>query len=402
MTLCACCYTHAQELVVKSFEYKALDLTARSNVRYDANGIPCALLIVQSTVKDLQFRGAIIGEIKHDLNEYYIYLPEGTKHIKILSQDYMPLECAFVELNNAVKYLERKSVYQMAILPNVISTSSDNRSALSYLYDMGAEAEKNYISASNGDVESQYLLGQKFYSGEDVTQNLDKAFYWYNKASEKGYARAQCALGSMYFLGEGVPLDNNKAIYWYQKAAKNNDPMANLILGRMFLNGNGVAIDYYKSFQYLSKAQELGNKDAAKELNNDKFVVIKLEDSFNKGNTEAAYRIGQIFYNGENMKKDYQKAFLYYCKAADYGHSKAQCAVGSMYYLGEGVSLNYEKAAYWYEKAAQNNSSMACLILGRMYKNGTGVKEDSTKARYYLSKARELGNKDAEKELKNL
>jgi len=55
--------------------------------------------------------------------------------------------------------------------------------------------------------------------GQGFKRDYDKAFYWYQKSANQGYASAQLNLGNMYYAGFGVAKDFNKARYWYLKAA---------------------------------------------------------------------------------------------------------------------------------------------------------------------------------------
>lgn len=54
-------------------------------------------------------------------------------------------------------------------------------------------------------------------SGDGTEQNLEKAFYWYEKAAENGdqYAMLQCYV--MYTMGIGTKMDREKARYWYEQ-----------------------------------------------------------------------------------------------------------------------------------------------------------------------------------------
>ncbi|RGB35786.1 hypothetical protein C1646_698782 [Rhizophagus diaphanus] len=52
--------------------------------------------------------------------------------------------------------------------------------------------------------------------------NLEKAFYWYQKAAEKDSIKAMCRLGSCYEKGKGTEKNLEKASYWHQIAAESN------------------------------------------------------------------------------------------------------------------------------------------------------------------------------------
>ena len=59
--------------------------------------------------------------------------------------------------------------------------------------------------AQQGDAIAQFVLGERYDSGEGVPQNQAKAVKWYRKAADQGYAAAQNNLGVAYEKGEGVP-----------------------------------------------------------------------------------------------------------------------------------------------------------------------------------------------------
>ena len=61
---------------------------------------------------------------------------------------------------------------------------------------------------------------------------------------------------------------------------------------------------------------------------------------------------------------------------------KSQFRLGSLYYNGDVVERNLEKAKYWFEKSAEQGDSDAQVSLGSMYLYGEGVEQDLEKARY--------------------
>ncbi len=68
---------------------------------------------------------------------------------------------------------------------------------------------------------AQYNLAILYEDGEGTEKNLEKAFYWYQKAAENGDSMAQYHLALSYYKGEGIEKNLEKAFYWYQKAAEN-------------------------------------------------------------------------------------------------------------------------------------------------------------------------------------
>ncbi len=111
------------------------------------------------------------------------------------------------------------------------------------------------------------------------------------KSAESGKASAQYSVARSYELGKRVKSDNAKAISWYTKAA-------------------------------------------------------------DQGHTDAAYRLGLLYYKGlGGFKIDLKKAFHYISLAAKKNHKNSQINLAKMYAKGEGVKRNKELSDYWYEQA---------------------------------------------------
>jgi len=104
--------------------------------------------------------------------------------------------------------------------------------------------------------------------------------------------------------------------------------------------------------------------------------------------------------SGKDLSRNPQKALKHYKIAAEKGHVKAQVKLAFMYYKGDGTDQDIKLAVYWWEKAAEKNSPWALNNLGTMYMDGEGVEKDLEKAIELLQKATDLGQKDAQFNLK--
>jgi|GEM_PF-344902 len=107
----------------------------------------------------------------------------------------------------------------------------------------------------------------------------------------------------------------------------------------------------------------------------------------NKGDSDAQYELGVMYYNGEDVEQDSAKAFEWYKKAADRGNKFAQYSIGCMYINGNGVEKNAENAFQYYKKAAEQGDVKSQYLLGSFYKDGTGVKQDYKESFYWFEKA---------------
>jgi uncharacterized protein len=79
--------------------------------------------------------------------------------------------------------------------------------------------EKLKAQAEAGDVDAQYDLGIRYYSGDGLEQDYGKAIKWFLMAAEQDDAQAQFNLGIMYGRGEGIGKDVNTSMQWLKKAA---------------------------------------------------------------------------------------------------------------------------------------------------------------------------------------
>ena len=82
-------------------------------------------------------------------------------------------------------------------------------------------------------------------------------------------------------------------------------------------------------------------------------------------------------------------------KQADEGNVQAQCALGNIFYNGEGVRRNYCEALRWFRKAAEQGYDKAQNILGTLYAIGYEIRiPDYAGAlkRYRISERQKNGN----------
>lgn len=194
------------------------------------------------------------------------------------------------------------------------------------------------LKAKSGEAEAQNALGEAYYDGKGVTENLPEAVKWFTRAAEQGNADAQNSLGYCYEFGEGVDYQNDvKAAKWYTKAAEQGLPIAQCNLGICYENGDGV-------------------------------------------------------------EKNLEEAIKWYTKAADQGYAKAQYYLGKAYDEGKGVAKNDSEAMNWYLKAIKNNSPEAAYYYGEMLLDGNkqkGITKNIPEGVKYLRKAADLKNLDA-------
>lgn len=85
---------------------------------------------------------------------------------------------------------------------------------------------------------------------------------------------------------------------------------------------------------------------------------------------------------GELVPKDTRRAIEFYEKAADVGDGYGYECIGALYFEGDGVPQDYDKA-YAYFKKSKSQSSSTLYMIGEMYRMGVHFKQNMKKANKY-------------------
>ena len=226
------------------------------------------------------------------------------------------------------------------------------------------------LKAKSGEAEAQNDLGEAYYDGKGVTENLPEAVKWFTKAAEQENAKAQYNLGICYYYGNGVYQNYGEAEKWYTKAAEQGYAEAQNSLGYYYEIDD---LNPKKAVEWYTKAAEQG-------------LPI------------AQCNLGVCYENGDGVEKNLEEAIKWYTKAADQGYAKAQYYLGKAYDEGKGVAKNDSEAMNWYLKAIKNNSPEAAYYYGEMLLDGNkqkGITKNIPEGVKYLRKAADLKNLDA-------
>jgi hypothetical protein len=130
-------------------------------------------------------------------------------------------------------------------------------------YIWEAKFKKELPKAEQGDVKSQYAVGEMYEKGRGAVRDLNKAFEWYSKAADQGNDKAAYKVGLSYLKGNGVNKDYKKAHSWFKKSADMDYVRAQYYLGEMYENGQGVLKDYDEASKWYKRALAGGYSNAA-------------------------------------------------------------------------------------------------------------------------------------------
>jgi serine/threonine protein kinase len=227
--------------------------------------------------------------------------------------------------------------------------------------------------AQVGDAECQHATAFILKSGTTgVPKNTQAAFEWYTKAANQGLAKSMYNLASFYDGSvKGFPIDYKKAADMLLESAKLGYEMAMRRYADMKYYANYNMIDYAQALYWYEQFFKL-----------------------NKSNGNVNYNLGDFYFFGKGVAKNYEKAYNYYSLAVE-KNNLANGALGDMYSEGAFVQQNYQIANQFYEKGCTAKDNYACFKLGNAYYYGRGIQTNYSNAAFYWEKAAELGNSAA-------
>jgi localization factor PodJL len=153
-------------------------------------------------------------------------------------------------------------------------------------------------AAANGNPAAEYEIAVRYAEGRGITQNLEEAARWLERAANAGFAPAQFRLGSLYDKGGGLKKNRVAAQRLYAAAAE-------------------------------------------------------------KGHAKAMHNLAVLYAEGFDGKPNYRLAAQWFRKAADYGITDSQYNLAILYIRGVGVEQNLAESYKWLTLAANQGDQEA-------------------------------------------
>ncbi len=231
------------------------------------------------------------------------------------------------------------------------------------------ETEEEADTAKQEEANAAYEAGYNCLYGENGKEiDLEEAYTNFNHALELGVTEANFYLGILCDWYNIPKRDYEKAKAYYEAAGDNSS--AQVALGFLYYNGQGVEQD-------VEKAQELF--DAAIEQGDNGGYLGNVFISYDKGDYTTALD------NCNKVLEGSERIFL----------AAAMNEIGHLYYNGQGVEQDYAQALEWYRRGADLGNSDAMIEMGSMYLYGQGVEQGYTQALECFKKAADLGKENA-------
>lgn len=87
----------SQKLQIEMFKLAENDISAQTQSRKDLNDRNCALVKVQFVGTISEEEGNIVKPLVKHGNEIWVYMPQGSRLLKILTQSYLPVMVTFAD-----------------------------------------------------------------------------------------------------------------------------------------------------------------------------------------------------------------------------------------------------------------------------------------------------------------
>ena len=153
----------AQELTVKSFKLAENDISAQTQPRKDLNDRNCALVKVQFVGVISEVEGNVVKPLVKHGNETWVYMPQGSRQLKLFTQSYLPVMVTFADYG--VEKLESNRTYVLVMTKPMASVGLQKQT-LTIRYTPSSATvlvDNKMVRGSNGVARITLPVGQHTY-----------------------------------------------------------------------------------------------------------------------------------------------------------------------------------------------------------------------------------------------
>ncbi len=153
----------AQKLTVESFKLAGSDLTAQTQPRKDLNDRNCAVVKVQLVGDILNVEGNVIMPLVKRNNETWVYMPQNTRQMKVITKNYLPLMVTFADYD--VERLESNRTYVLTLLGNNLQQAQQSQTLTIRYTPTNATVlvDNKMVKGTNGVAQTTLPVGQHSY-----------------------------------------------------------------------------------------------------------------------------------------------------------------------------------------------------------------------------------------------
>ena len=153
----------AQKLTVESFKLAGNDLTAQTQPRKDLNDRNCALVKVLFVGDILNVEGNVIMPLVKRNNETWVYMPQNTRQMKVITKNYLPLMVTFADYD--IERLESNRTYVLTLLSNNLQQAQQSQTLTIKYMPTNATVlvDNKMVKGTNGVARTTLPIGQHSY-----------------------------------------------------------------------------------------------------------------------------------------------------------------------------------------------------------------------------------------------
>lgn len=413
---------HGQDLKVRTMSMNDGDLSASIYERKDLNKQACALVKVQLAAYGAQFEGNVVGDVVYKTGEYWVYMSEGSRELRIKHPNYLPLHITFSDygVNTGVK---AKQTYNLVVVKPAVYAANDDDDGTSYL--IMTVTPKNSIvfiddtlrTVNDGTMQIMLSYGQHRYRVDangyateqgtveigpgrkdmDIVLQSSMSTLSVNCATPdvqiyvndqlKGTAPWNGQLSPGTYMVEGRKqgcYPQRETVSLSERADRTvNLPALIAQVGRLNIDYQPVNVEVYLDGNLLGKSPDIfrnisvGSHEV--ELRYAGYTSKKESITIEEGKT--AKLTGSLSWSpSEDAEIEGKTAAQIRSIAYNYCEGKG------------GKSVDYAKAMKYSRIAAERGNTDAMVDIGTMYDNGQGVTKDQVEASKWYRKAAEQGD----------
>ncbi len=268
-------------------------------------------------------------------------------------------------------------------------------------------------SAENGYPNAMHQVGLMYRDGLGTVRDYVRMAEWLGKAADMGFLPSVTLLADIYLQERLVPKDSGKAFGLYLKGAELGNGKCQYQVALMYRDGDGTDVDLEESDKWFGRfsrsatvpnyiwaadwasMHDVDSSDLAEMYKRacEGCVVSAISDVWNintitegqappdalanlellasNGNIDAMRRLGDYYYVGAGIGRDYGVAMEWFAKAASCGDIWSMNRLGEMYRDGKGTGSDMGTAIEWFRAAADHGFLPSCSALIDMYVSGT-------------------------------
>jgi TPR repeat protein len=259
------------------------------------------------------------------------------------------------------------------------------------------------------DLRGVYTAMEMDFNSSESTEGEFSPFSLIGYLAKRNDTAAQAAIGA--FLAS--QRRTKDAIDWLRAASRSGNLIASSILARLYWEQASTTKDPVEKEEALAEVLDnylhaiaLGSTDAMYALavlylnnhygeENKASGVTLLTQAAEAEHSDAAMFLAHLYYAGDSVDRDLDKARRYYVEAAELDNPFAQRSYARFLLDRSADQVSDPRALDWLENLADEDDPEAMLLLGNLHARGVGTRQNYRRAIGWYKGAVKIAPEDA-------